>query len=62
MATTASEKKRMKHLAGDPKFRKVMGEYGKGELHSGSKHGPEVTDPKQAAAIAYSESRKAKKK
>jgi len=40
------------------KFNKVMHEYGKGALHSGSKHGPVVTNPKQAVAIAFSEARK----
>jgi len=44
------------------KVEKVMKEYKKGELHSGSKKGPEVTNPKQAIAIALSESRKDKKK
>ena len=34
----------------------VMGEFGKGKLHSGS--GGVVTDQKQALAIAYSEARK----
>jgi len=33
----------------------VMGEYGKGELHSGSKEGPVVKSRKQAIAIALSE-------
>lgn len=41
------------------KVGKVMHEYGKGELHSG-KSGPEVTNPKQAIAIALSEARKRK--
>lgn len=36
----------------------VMKEYGKGNLHSGSKSGPVVTDPKQARAILISEARK----
>lgn len=40
------------------KMTKVMGEFGKGELHSGSKQGPVVKNPKQAVAIAYSEARK----
>lgn len=31
-----------------------------GELHSGSKNGPKVTDRKQAIAIALSEAKKAK--
>lgn len=38
---------------------KVMSEYDHGRLHSGSKHGPIVTNPKQAKAIAMSEQRKA---
>ncbi len=44
------------------KVKKVMHEYKEGELHSGSKKGPEVTNPKQAIAIAISESKKMKKK
>ena len=44
-----------------PKFEKVMNEFGEGKLHSGSKKGAEVTNPKQAVAIAFSESRKAAK-
>lgn len=44
------------------KVKKVMHEYKEGELHSGSKHGPKVKSPKQAIAIALSESRKAGKK
>lgn len=41
------------------KVGKVMREYKHGTLHSGSKHGPEVTSHKQAEAIALSEGRKA---
>lgn len=37
------------------KVGKVMHEYGSGMLHSGSKSGPTVTNPKQAIAIAMSE-------
>lgn len=44
---------------GMAKVEKVMGEYGKGELHSGSKEGPKVTSRKQATAIALSEARDA---
>lgn len=40
------------------KVSKVMNEYKQGHLHSGSKHGPVVTNQKQAVAIAYSEARK----
>jgi len=47
---------------GQYKVGKVMGEFKKGELHSGSKKGPEVTNPKQAIAIALSEARNAGKK
>lgn len=46
----------------DSKMKKVFREYGKGELHSGSKKGPEVTNQKQAVAIAFSEARKSVKK
>lgn len=44
-----------------PKIHKVMHEFKHGELHSGSKHGPKVTNRKQAVAIAISEARKGKK-
>jgi len=44
------------------KVKKVMDEFKEGKLHSGSKSGPEVTNPKQAIAIALSESRKTKGK
>jgi len=44
---------------GEAKIAKVMGEFASGKLHSGSKKGPEVKNPKQAVAIAMSEARKA---
>jgi hypothetical protein len=44
------------------KVEKVMHEYKEGKLHSGSKKGPEVTNRKQAVAIALSEARKAGEK
>jgi ABC-type Fe3+-hydroxamate transport system substrate-binding protein len=69
--TAAGAAKDMKSKAKDaakkvPKAKKkvkvVMEEFKKGELHSGSKKGPKVTNPKQAIAIALSEQRKASKK
>jgi len=46
-------------VKGAAKVAKVMGEFKKGDLHSGSKDGPKVTKPAQAKAIAMSEARKA---
>lgn len=40
------------------KVAKVMGEYKRGTLHSGSKQGPKVKSRKQAVAIAMSEAGK----
>lgn len=49
-----------KHMKkGEAKVEKVMHEYKEGDLHSGSKKGPKVSNPKQAIAIALSEARKA---
>ena len=50
----AAKKKR-----GNDKVHTVMSEYKRGQLHSGSKHGPKVTSRDQAVAIALSEQRKA---
>ena len=47
---------------GAKKVERVMSEYKHGELHSGSKTGPMVKNPKQAVAIALSEARAAGKK
>lgn len=41
------------------KVGKVMGEFKRGTLHSGSKTGPKVTSRKQAVAIGLSEARRA---
>lgn len=40
-------------------FDKVMPKFKSGQLHSGSKQGPQVTNPKQAVAILLSEKEKA---
>lgn len=48
--------------AGQAKITKVMREFGRGDLHSGSKKGPVVKNHQQAVAIALSEARKAKKR
>jgi len=40
--------------------KKVMGEFKTGELHSGSKTGPTVTNRKQAVAIALKQSGQSK--
>jgi len=40
----------------------VMGEYGAGKLHSGSKTGPVVKSRKQAIAISLSEAKRKKGK
>lgn len=47
---------------GAAKIAKVMGEFKRGELNSGSKTGPVVKSRKQAVAIALSEARRKPKK
>lgn len=47
----------MKKIA-QKKVKKVMEEFKKGELHSGSKKGPVVTSRPQAIAIGLSEAKK----
>lgn len=49
---------KIKSAAGKAKVKKTMHEWGKGKLHSGSKHGPKVTNQKQAVAIALNQARK----
>lgn len=46
-------------VKGAAKVAKVMNEFKSGSLHSGSKGGPKVTNPKQAIAISLSEGKKA---
>ena len=43
----------------EKKVGRVMKEFSEGKLHSGSKKGPEVKNPKQAIAIALNEARAA---
>ncbi len=50
--------KHMPKTKKEAKIEKVMHEWKEGKLHSGSKKGPEVTNKKQALAIALSEARK----
>jgi hypothetical protein len=44
---------------GKAKVATVMHEWGKGDLHSGSKRGPVVKNQRQAVAIALNQGRKA---
>lgn len=53
---------KVKTPKGKAKVKRVMKEFKKDELHSGSKKGPIVHNPKQAIAIALHEARKASKK
>ena len=50
-------------LSGTPreKTRQVMHEFKHGELHSGSKRGPRVTNRKQAIAIALNQARRGRR-
>jgi hypothetical protein len=50
--------KKRKSAGPRDKVHKVMKEFKGGKLHSGSKKGPTVTNPKQAIAIGLSEARK----
>jgi hypothetical protein len=50
-----------KRMKGKAKVEKVMGEFKRGKLHSGSSAGPKVKSRKQAVAIALSEAGQSKK-
>jgi hypothetical protein len=50
--------KKRKTAKARTKVEKVMGEYKRGTLHSGSKSGPTVTSRRQALAIALSQARR----
>lgn len=59
----AKQKMKPKSKAGKKKkVERVMKEGYAGELHSGSKNGPIVTNPAQMKAIAMSEAGESKKK
>lgn len=58
MAHRKSAAKRKYSEKAENKISQVMHEFGEGKLHSGSKHGPQVTNPKQAIAISISEARR----
>ena len=60
--TKHKKKKPEKKKKHQEKVKLVMDEYKEGKLHSGSKKGPVVKNPKQAIAIALSESRRMGKK
>jgi len=48
-------------MASKTKEHRVMGEFKRGKLHSGSKTGPKVKSRRQAIAIAMSEAGKSRK-
>lgn len=54
--------RKMKKSKSEKKISKVMREFKKGELNSGSKTGPVVKSRKQAIAIALSEAKQSNKK
>jgi len=54
-------KKKTQNKKAKKKIRVVMEEFKEGTLRSGNKKGPRVTNPKQAIAIAISESKKTAK-
>ena len=52
----------VKSKRGKRKVAKVMGEFKRGRLHSGSRTGPKVTGRDQAIAIALSGARKQRRR
>lgn len=58
----SKEKEALRGAHSRGKVGKVMGEFKRGELHSGSKKGPMVKSRKQAVAIGMSEAGLSKKK
>lgn len=58
MAHRLSAKERKYSGKAEKKIHKVMKEFKEGKLHSGSKKGPMVSNPKQAVAIGISEARR----
>lgn len=60
-ATTGAALRGNESMNKNAKIAKVMREYKRGKLRSGSKSGPKVTSQKQALAIALSEAEKRKR-
>jgi hypothetical protein len=58
LKSVPSVKKAIKKGLKEEKIAKVIREYKRGKLHSGSKKGPKVTSAKQAIAIGLSEARR----
>lgn len=58
--TSCMKKSKRSHKA-EAKVKKVMREFKENKLHSGSKKGPLVKNPKQAIAISLSEAKLSKK-
>lgn len=56
------QRRAVRSKSGKRKVRRVMREYKRGTLRSGSKRGPRVTSRDQAIAIALSEGRKASRR
>jgi Family of unknown function (DUF6496) len=54
-------KTKVRSQKGRDKIRKVMGEFKRGKLRSGSKQGPRITSRRQALAVALSEARRSEK-